>query len=351
MKSPRISIVTASFNQARFIRETIESVLAQGYADVEHIVVDGRSTDDTPLILDDYPHLKVVREPDRGQADAINKGFRLATGDVFAFLNSDDTLLPGALERVAAEIDPARGRHVVMGRCRFVDENGRFHRRRAPERLRGPYRRAPDLERPQHSAAGRLLHPRGVGEERANGPGGAPGARLRPLLPDEPGFTRSIRSTRSSPLTGCTPTRRRRASTTRSASRSRCRVSRKYWGPWLTTHGVGGWRRLISPSASTADAVPCDWLARREKPGVRAAFSTAWYPRSPAPPPARTSFSTRSSCRSCVRRSAVGKDGFCPCGSGAPAPPGDGGLARVPRDSRRRMGGSGDRNDHRGPSG
>ena len=126
MKMPRISIVTASFNQARFIRETIESVLSQGYPDVEHIVVDGMSTDQTPLILQAYPHLKVLREPDRGQADAINKGFRLATGDVFTFLNSDDTLLPGALACVAAEIDPADGRHVVMGRCRFVNENGQF---------------------------------------------------------------------------------------------------------------------------------------------------------------------------------------------------------------------------------
>lgn len=126
MKPLRISIVTPSFNQARFIREAIESVLAQGYPDVEHIVVDGMSTDDTPSILAAYPHLKVVREPDEGQGDAINKGFRLATGDVFTYLNSDDTLLPGALARVAAEIDPARGRHVVMGRCRFVNETGRF---------------------------------------------------------------------------------------------------------------------------------------------------------------------------------------------------------------------------------
>jgi glycosyltransferase involved in cell wall biosynthesis len=126
VSSPRISIVTPSYNQARYIRETIESVLAQSYRNVEHIVVDGLSTDQTPLILDGYPHLKVIREKDRGQADAINKGFRVANGDVFAYLNSDDTLLPGALERVAAEIAPARGRHVVMGRCRFVDERGRF---------------------------------------------------------------------------------------------------------------------------------------------------------------------------------------------------------------------------------
>src|SRR5262245_1299715 len=122
---PRISVVTASYNQGKYIGRTIESVLAQGYPDVEHIVVDGMSTDDTPAVLSRYPHLRVLREPDGGQAEAINKGFRLATGDVFCFLNSDDTFLPGALHRVAQEINPALGRHVVMGRCAYIDEDDR----------------------------------------------------------------------------------------------------------------------------------------------------------------------------------------------------------------------------------
>ncbi len=121
--TPRISVVTASYNQGKFIGRTIESVLAQNYPNLEHIVVDGMSTDDTPAVLARYPHLRVLREPDRGQADAINKGFRLATGDVYCFLNSDDTFLPGALHRVAAELSPARGRHIVTGRCIYVDEN------------------------------------------------------------------------------------------------------------------------------------------------------------------------------------------------------------------------------------
>ena len=120
---PRISVVTSSYNQGPFLARTIESVLAQDYPDVEHIIVDGMSSDDTPAVLARYPHLHVLREPDRGQADAINKGFRLATGDVYCFLNSDDTLLPGALRRVAAEIDPGRGRHVVQGRCCYIDED------------------------------------------------------------------------------------------------------------------------------------------------------------------------------------------------------------------------------------
>jgi glycosyltransferase involved in cell wall biosynthesis len=120
---PRISVVTSSYNQGAFIGRTIESVLSQDYPDVEHIVVDGMSSDETPAVLGRYPHLRVLREPDRGQAEAINKGFRLATGDILCFLNSDDTLLPGALHRVARELDPARGRHVVMGRCPFIDEH------------------------------------------------------------------------------------------------------------------------------------------------------------------------------------------------------------------------------------
>jgi len=123
---PRISVVTPSFNQGKFIGETIESVLAQEYPNLEHIIVDGGSTDCTHDVLSRYPHLIVISEPDNGQAEAINKGFRIATGNIFCFLNSDDTLLLGALHRVAREIDPSRGRHIVMGRCRFVDEKGVF---------------------------------------------------------------------------------------------------------------------------------------------------------------------------------------------------------------------------------
>jgi glycosyltransferase involved in cell wall biosynthesis len=124
--------VTCSFNQGAFIGRTIDSVLAQDYPRLEHIVVDGMSTDDTPTILARYPHLRVIREPDHGQADALNKGFRAATGDVFCFLNSDDTFQPGALWCVAGEIDPSRGRYVVMGRCRFIDEHDRFVGREHP---------------------------------------------------------------------------------------------------------------------------------------------------------------------------------------------------------------------------
>jgi glycosyltransferase involved in cell wall biosynthesis len=123
---PRISVVTPSLNQGAFIERTIASVDAQDYPDLEHIVVDGMSTDPTADVLARHPRLTVVREPDRGQADALNKGLARATGAVLCVLNSDDTFAPGALLRAASEIDPARGRHVVLGRCRFVDEADRF---------------------------------------------------------------------------------------------------------------------------------------------------------------------------------------------------------------------------------
>jgi len=125
-KWPRITIVTPSYNQGVFIRETIESVRLQNYPNLEHIVIDGGSTDDTLSILSEYGHIKVISEPDSGQGNAINKGFGLATGDIYGFLNSDDTLLPEALAHVAREINPSTGRHIVMGRCRFIDEKSRF---------------------------------------------------------------------------------------------------------------------------------------------------------------------------------------------------------------------------------
>jgi len=99
---PRITVVTPSFNQASFIEETIRSVLLQGYPDLQLIVIDGGSSDGTPEIIAKYAlwlH-SWVSEPDEGQADALNKGFRLADGEVAAYLNSDDIYLPYALTSV-----------------------------------------------------------------------------------------------------------------------------------------------------------------------------------------------------------------------------------------------------------
>ena len=121
---PRISIITPSFNQGCFIEATIRSVLDQGYPDLEHIIVDGGSTDGTREILARYPHLIVISEPDHGQADAVNKGLRLASGEIVGWLNSDDTYYPGALADAATTVDPAEGIFIAMGRCAYIDEAG-----------------------------------------------------------------------------------------------------------------------------------------------------------------------------------------------------------------------------------
>jgi glycosyltransferase involved in cell wall biosynthesis len=100
---PRISIVTPSYNQAAFLEETILSVANQGYPNVEHIIVDGASTDETLNVLNRYSSLLSywVSEPDRGQSHAINKGMKHATGDILTWLNSDDRLAPGSLAAIA----------------------------------------------------------------------------------------------------------------------------------------------------------------------------------------------------------------------------------------------------------
>ncbi len=97
-KQPLISIITPSFNKGPFIEETILSVLNQTYKNIEYIVIDAMSTDQTHSILKKYENdLKWLSEPDRGQSDAINKGWRMAKGEIIAYLNADDTYLPDAV--------------------------------------------------------------------------------------------------------------------------------------------------------------------------------------------------------------------------------------------------------------
>ena len=98
----KISIITPSYNQAVFLEQNIQSILSQGLGDsVEHIVIDGGSTDGSIDILRKYPHLIWKSEKDRGQSHALNKGFKMATGDIIGWINSDDKLTPCALHRVA----------------------------------------------------------------------------------------------------------------------------------------------------------------------------------------------------------------------------------------------------------
>jgi len=101
---PLVSIITPSYNQGKFIRQTIESVFMQDYENVEYIVVDGGSKDDTLSILKEYEgKLTYISERDNGQSDAINKGFRMAKGEIVAWLNSDDTYEPGCISRAVEE--------------------------------------------------------------------------------------------------------------------------------------------------------------------------------------------------------------------------------------------------------
>ena len=127
MKYPKISVVTPSYNQARFIRSTIDSVLSQDYPNLEYIVVDGGSTDDTVDILKSYgKKIKWVSEKDAGQTDAINKGLCQSTGELLAYLNSDDLYLPGTLKKIG-EYYVQTGADWITGDYQIIDAAGRRH--------------------------------------------------------------------------------------------------------------------------------------------------------------------------------------------------------------------------------
>lgn len=121
---PLISIITPSYNQAQFIRFTIDSVLSQDYPNLEYFVIDGGSTDGTVEILKSYgKKIKWVSEKDDGQADAINKGLRMARGEVLAYLNSDDVYAPGALLQVGQYYAKTKA-DWITGDCLVIDEAG-----------------------------------------------------------------------------------------------------------------------------------------------------------------------------------------------------------------------------------
>lgn len=126
MRLPKISIITPSYNQAQYLEETIKSVLSQGYPNLEYIIIDGGSTDNSVEIIKKYEKYLAywVSEKDNGQSDAINKGFARATGDIFAWLNSDDMYYAGTLQKIAKYWVEHPDCRILTGDGEFVDASG-----------------------------------------------------------------------------------------------------------------------------------------------------------------------------------------------------------------------------------
>ncbi len=126
-KTPLVTIVTPSYNQAPYLEETIRSVLSQDYPRIEYIIMDGGSSDGSAEIIRRYEdrlaHWESVK--DKGQTDAINKGFALANGGILAWLNSDDVLYPGAVRSAVSYLTEHPDCGLVYGNCDFIDAEGK----------------------------------------------------------------------------------------------------------------------------------------------------------------------------------------------------------------------------------
>lgn len=129
MELPSITVITPCMNAAATIGETLESVRSQGYPRLEHVVVDGGSTDTTLDLLRAASGVRWLSEPDRGRVDAANKGARMATGEVIAWLNADDRYEPGALGAVGEAFARNPGTIWASGYCRIINGEGREVRR------------------------------------------------------------------------------------------------------------------------------------------------------------------------------------------------------------------------------
>lgn len=121
---PLVTIVTPSYNQGRWIRKTLESVAAQTYPRIEHVVMDGGSTDETVQILRETPGIRWVSEKDHGQADAINKGISMSGGELIAYLNSDDLLYPDAVSIAVDSFQRDPSIDFLYGDGTVIDEEG-----------------------------------------------------------------------------------------------------------------------------------------------------------------------------------------------------------------------------------
>jgi glycosyltransferase involved in cell wall biosynthesis len=128
MTLPSLSVITPCYNGAEFIQDALLSVARQKNVSVEHIVIDGASTDRTVEIVRTNPGVQWISEPDRGQSDAINKGFLRANGDLMGWLNADDYYLPGGMEAIASAAREHPEADAIYGDCVFVDCDGRIVR-------------------------------------------------------------------------------------------------------------------------------------------------------------------------------------------------------------------------------
>lgn len=153
---PRISIITPCYNAAIFISVCIENVIEQS-CDCEHIIIDGGSTDGTQEIIakyaSKYPHIRWVSEKDSGQSDAMNKGIRMAKGEILSFLNADDYYQPGTLNRVLEIFKNVRSPAFVVGNCRIFNHSGKLIRTNKPAQLSVSRILSGEMEHPVNPAA------------------------------------------------------------------------------------------------------------------------------------------------------------------------------------------------------
>src|SRR5712675_288459 len=118
---PLVSIVTPTFNQADFLRDTLDSVLAQDYPNIEYLVIDDGSTDATPAILGEYTgRVEWESQANMGQTPTINKGWERSNGDIITWLNSDDTFLPGAVSKAVSYLEAHPDVGIIFGDSLFT---------------------------------------------------------------------------------------------------------------------------------------------------------------------------------------------------------------------------------------
>lgn len=137
----KLSIITPCFNSEKFIQTCIENVAeqVQGLECVEHLIMDGKSTDSTVALANElntkYSHIRIISEKDNGQSEAMNKGIRLAQGQIIGFLNVDDGYLKGTIKRALQIFDSHPSSHFIVGNCKLIDENGYLIYTNRPQRI------------------------------------------------------------------------------------------------------------------------------------------------------------------------------------------------------------------------